>query len=103
MDKYISFNINNKLAFIDSFQFLSSSLDTLVKNLCKVNFNYLSQEYDSEVLGLGKQKEFYSCEYKSSFEMFKEMLQSKFYSSLNSKNISDKCMDMHLNFRIDLK
>ena len=77
MDKYLSFNINSKLAFIDSFQFLSSSLDTLVKNLCKDNFKYLSQEYDSEVLDLGKQKEFYSCEYKSSFEIFKEMLQSK--------------------------
>ena len=28
-----SFTINNKLSFIDSFQFLSSSLDRLVKNL----------------------------------------------------------------------
>ena len=28
-----SFTINNKLSFIDSFQFLSSSLDSLVKNL----------------------------------------------------------------------
>ena len=28
-----SFTINNKFSFIDSFQFLSSSLDSLVKNL----------------------------------------------------------------------
>ena len=32
---YMSFNINIKLGFIDSFQFLSSSLDNLVKNLNK--------------------------------------------------------------------
>ena len=33
MKKYMSFSINNNLSFIDSFQFLSSSLDNLVKNL----------------------------------------------------------------------
>ena len=31
LEKYMSFSINNKLSFIDSFQFLSSSLDSLVK------------------------------------------------------------------------
>ena len=41
-EKYLSFSINNKLSFIDSFQFLSSSLDSLVKNLAKDEFNYLS-------------------------------------------------------------
>ena len=35
LEKCISFSINNKLAFIDSFQFLNSSLDTLIKNLGK--------------------------------------------------------------------
>ena len=37
MEKYMSFSINNNLSFIDSFQFLSSSLYNLVKNL---NTNY---------------------------------------------------------------
>ena len=32
LEKYMSFNISNKLSFIDSFQSLSSSLDSLVKN-----------------------------------------------------------------------
>ena len=41
----MSVTINNKLIFIDSFQFLSSSLDSLVKNLNKDYFTYLSQEY----------------------------------------------------------
>ena len=31
LEKYMSFNINNKLNFIDRFQFLSSSIDSLVK------------------------------------------------------------------------
>ena len=40
LEKYMSFSINNKLSFIDSFQFLSSSLDSLVKNLTKDDFKY---------------------------------------------------------------
>ena len=39
------FNINSKLIFIDSFQFLSSSLESLVKNLGEDDFKYLSQEF----------------------------------------------------------
>ena len=33
LEKYMNFTINNKLSFIDSFQFPSSSLNSLVKNL----------------------------------------------------------------------
>ena len=40
----MSFNTNNKLIFIDSFQFLSSSLESLVKNLVTDDFEYLRQE-----------------------------------------------------------
>ena len=46
LKKYMSFGINSKLYFIDSFQFLSFSLDSLVKNLAKDRFKYLSQEFD---------------------------------------------------------
>ena len=35
LEKCMSFTIFNKLFFIDRFQFLSSSLDSLVKNLNK--------------------------------------------------------------------
>ena len=55
----MSSSINNKLAFIDSFQFSSSSLDSLIKNLRKDDFKYLSQEFDSNILGLVKQRGFY--------------------------------------------
>ena len=50
----MSFSIKNKLNFADSFQFLSSSFDSLVKNLAKVDFKYLSQEFDNNVLDLVK-------------------------------------------------
>ena len=62
----ISFDI--KLVFIDSFQYLSSSSNSLVKNLGEIYFKLLSQEFDSEVLDLAKQKGFYICEYMSSLE-----------------------------------
>ena len=72
LEKYISFSINNKLSFIDRFQFLSSSLDSLVKNLGEDDSKYLSQEFDNNVLDLVKQKGFYP-----SFKKFKEQLPSK--------------------------
>ena len=36
------YNISNKLIFIDSFQVLGSSLDSLVKNFGNDEFKYLS-------------------------------------------------------------
>ena len=62
LEKCMSFSINNKLRFIDNFQFLSSSLDSLTKNLGKDDFKYLSQEFDNSVLDLVKQKGFYPYE-----------------------------------------
>ena len=38
LEKSMSFSINNKLSFIESFWFQSSSLDSLVKNLSKNDF-----------------------------------------------------------------
>ena len=38
LEKYISFNINKKLIFIDIFQDLSSLLDDLVKELGRNDF-----------------------------------------------------------------
>ena len=88
----MSFKIINNLGFIDSFQFAISSLDRLIKNLNKDYFKYLSQEFDNNVLNLVKQKGFYTHEYMTHFEKFKEQLRSKekFYSSLTGKRINDK-------------
>ena len=45
----MSISINNKLSFIHSFQFLSSSLDSLVKNLSNDDFKYVTQEFDNNI------------------------------------------------------
>ena len=98
LEKYMSFSINNKLNFIDTFQFLSSSLDSLVKNLGKDDFKYISQEFDNDVLDLVNQKGFYTFklfEYMTDFKKFKEQLpsQEKFYISLTGKKINIKEYD----------
>ena len=43
------FRINDKLRFMDSFQFLSVSLDSIVENLNKDDLMYLSQEFDNNI------------------------------------------------------
>ena len=67
IEKYMSFTINNNFSFIDSFQFLSSPLDSLVKDFNKTDFKYLSQEFDNNIWDLVKQKKFYSYEYMNDF------------------------------------
>ena len=54
MEKYLIFSINSKLSFIESLQFLSSSLDNLVKDLHNDDFKYLNQEFENSVLDLVK-------------------------------------------------
>ena len=58
LEKYMGFSINNKLRFIDSFQFLNSLLDNLVKSLNKNDFKYLNQEFDNNVLDPVKKRDF---------------------------------------------
>ena len=50
LEKHMSFNVNNKLIFIDTFQFLSFLLNNVVNNLSKDRFKYLIQDFDSKVL-----------------------------------------------------
>ena len=46
----MAFTINSNLVFIDSMQFMNSSLDSLVKNLSDNDFKYLSEEFSGEFL-----------------------------------------------------
>ena len=84
LERYMTFSINSKLCFIDSLQFSSSALDSLVKSWNKDVFKYFNQEFDNNVLDLVKQKGFYPYEYMSDFEKFKEQVPRKerFYSLL---------------------
>ena len=73
----MSFGIDNKLAFLCSFKSLSSLLDSLVKNLKKIDFIYFSQELDGDALDLVKQNLFYPYEYLSNFEKLKKELPNR--------------------------
>ena len=77
LENYMSFSIINKLICTDSFQFLSSSLESLVKNLNKDSFKYLSHEFDNNLLDLVKQKRFYPYEYIAILKILKNNYQAK--------------------------
>ena len=72
LEKYMTFFLNKNLVFIDSMQFMNSSLDKLVKNLSDEDFKYLVEEFGSKNLELLKQKGAYPYEYMNSFERFNE-------------------------------
>ena len=70
LEKYMAFFLGKNLVFIDSMQFMNSSLDKLVKNLSDEDFKYLVKEFRSENLEILKQKGAYSYEYINSIERF---------------------------------
>ena len=55
-EKYLTFTLGNNLTFIDSFQFMSSSLDKLVSNLPKEALEYTSQSFQDKELRLNVTK-----------------------------------------------
>ena len=70
LEKYMEFILNKNLVFIDSMQFMNSSLEKLVKNLS--DFKYLTEEFGSKNLELLKQKDAYPYQYMDSFKRFSE-------------------------------
>ena len=89
----MAFTINKNLFFIDSVQFINSSLHALVKDFSDNDLKYLSQEFSGEQLKLVKQKGVYPYEYINSFKKFSEDKLSdrcEFYSSLKNECISEK-------------
>ena len=99
----MSFNISNKLIFINSFQFLRSSLVSIVKSLDKVDCKYLSREFNSKVLNLFKQKRFYRNAYESRFQKLTEKFLRKesFIVCRRVKKIAIKSITMFLRFDLD--
>ncbi|XP_068680645.1 uncharacterized protein [Montipora foliosa] len=91
MEKYMAFMLGNHLTFIDSFQFMSSSLDKLVSNLPKEALMYTSQKFKGKELHLMSQKGVYPYDFMDSFDKFNEKLSPKeeFYSILNDEDITD--------------
>ena len=92
MEKYMAFMLGNNLTFIDSFQFMSSSLDKLVSNLPKESFKYTSHQFKDNRFNLMIRKGVYPYDFMDSFNKFHEKLPSKeeFYSQLNDQHISEE-------------
>ena len=93
VEKYMAFMPGNHLNFIDSFQFMSSSLDELVSNLPEELFKYTSEEFTGDKLSLMSQTVVYPYDYIDSFEKFDQTeLPTKelFYSVLNDRHITNE-------------
>ena len=58
----MAFILNKNVVFINSIQFMNSSLEKTVKNLSDDDFKYLIQEFGSKNLKLLKQKDAYPYE-----------------------------------------
>ena len=70
-EKYMSFRSGKHLQFIDSFQFMSQSLDKLSSNLPENRFIYTGGEIDGD-LELMKKKGVYPYDFMDSFDRFNE-------------------------------
>ena len=93
MEKYMAFMLGKHLVFLDSFQFMSSSLDNLAKNLPNEAFKYTQEEFKKDQFELMKQKGIYPYDYMDSFEKFHEkQLPSKeeFHSILSNEHITNE-------------
>ena len=92
MEKYMAFMLGNHLTFIDSFQFMSSSLDKLVSNLPKDDLKYTSQAFKGKRLNLMSQKGMYPYDFMDSSEKFNQTelpTKDQFYSIINDQRITD--------------
>lgn len=94
MEKYISFSLGC-MDFIDSFQFMSSSLATLIGNLAKEGkdkFMHMAQQFGMDHLKLLLQKQVYPYDYFDGPNRFEETElspKSAFLSSLTGEDISE--------------
>ena len=93
MEKYMAFMLGNHLTFIDSFQFMTSSLEKLVSNLPKETLKYTSQRFKGDKFDLMIRKGVYPYDYMDSFDKFEDTVlptKDQFYSLLNDEHISDE-------------
>ena len=93
LEKYVSFSMGN-LVFLDSFQFMPSSLDTLVSNLAKEGlskFAYISKHFSEDQLPLLLRKGVYPYDHVDGPNVFGETRLppiESFYNSLTQQHIS---------------
>ena len=101
LEKFRASFLSKNLVFIESMQFMNSSLKKLVKNLSGSDFKYLTEEFCSENLQLLKQKGAYPYEHMDSSGRFKvKKLPNKecFFRSTKTGKIGNdgKKLDGHI-------
>ena len=84
--------LGKNVVFIDSMQFMNSSLDKLVKNLVDEDSKCLVKEFDSKNLDILKQKSACPYEYINSFKRFNEekLCARRYFFSSTKKGKIDK-------------
>jgi hypothetical protein len=93
MEKYISFSLGKNLVFIDSIQFMSSSLEALAGNLSPEDFAIVGKRWKGEDFKLVTQKGVFPYEFLDSLDKLNTKglpRKEDFYSTLNESGISDK-------------
>ena len=92
-EKYMGFRVGKHLTFIDSFSFMSQSLDRLSNNLSDDAFSYTREAFpNDEKFQLIKRKGVYPYDYMDLFRRFSDKCLPKredFYSILNNTGISE--------------
>ena len=117
MEKYMSFSVgtayeyqskgktvkgtNHNLTFIDSFQFMSSSLEELVKNLRSDdldNFKYVREEFGDDTYMMTR-KGIYPYSYMDSWAKFdvnpRDLVKENFTNDLTGDTIKDKDFEFY--------
>jgi hypothetical protein len=93
MEKYISFSLGKHLVFIDSIQFMASSLEELVGNLSPEDFRIVGKRWKGEDFNLVTQKGVFPYEFLDDIsKLSTEVLPSKdkFCSSLYESEVKDE-------------
>lgn len=93
MEKYMAFMLGKHLIFLDSFQFISSSLHRLAANLPTDAFKYTSDVFQDENLDLMKKKGVYPYDYIDSDDKFNDqqlLSKDKFCTLLTDEGIPDE-------------
>ena len=99
VDKYVDKNGEQRskeieLRFIDSFKFMSSSLDSLVNNLARGNSKFFGfEDYNESQYKLLIQKGIYPYEYMDDWNRFEETAlppKEAFYNKLSMSGVSDR-------------
>lgn len=93
MEKYMAFLLGKHLVFLDSFEFMASSLERFAANLPEEGFKYTSKAFRGQKLELMKKKGVYPYDYMDGFDKFDDRQlppKDAFYSILTNEGISDE-------------